>query len=98
MNYPESVIKNIYEHLWALYGHYMLKRIPIDFIFNVNVHIMPANVHQFCARKSNDFSFAWNSNCFFQKKLRKSLVVLLLFAYFAIVLLQSSTLGWISRG
>ena len=56
----------------ALYGHYMLKRIPIDFIFNVNVHIMPANLHQFCARKSNDFSFAWNSNCFsnsfFQKK------------------------------
>lgn len=87
----------------------MLKRIPIDFIFNVNVqlgvanvHIMPANVHKFCARKSNDFSFAWNSNCFsncfFQKKIRKSLVVLLLFAYFAIVLLQSSTLGWISRG
>ena len=79
----------------ALYGHYMLKRIPIDFIFNVNLH-------KICARKSNDFSFAWNSNCFsncfFQKKIRKSLVVLLLFAYFAIVLLQSSTLGWISRG
>ena len=79
----------------ASYGHYMLKRIPIDFIFNVNLH-------KFCARKSNDFSFAWNSNCFsnsfFQKKIRKSLVVLLLFAYFAIVLLQSSTLGWISRG
>lgn len=79
-------------------GHYMLKRIPIDFIFDMNVHIMPANVHKLCARKSNDFSFTWNSNCSFQKKLRKSLVVLLLFAYFAIVLLQSSTLGWISRG
>ena len=91
----------------ALYGHYMLKRIPIDFIFNVNLQLANlqlgvANVHKFCARKSNDFSFAWNSNCFsncfFQKKIRKSLVVLLLFAYFAIVILQSSTLGWISRG
>ena len=84
----------------ASYGHYMLKRIPIDFIFNVNLQL--ANLHKICARKSNDFSFAWNSNCFsncfFRKKIRKSLVVLLLFAYFAIVLLQSSTLGWISRG
>ena len=55
----------------------MLKRIPIDFIFNVNLQLANlqlgvANVHKFCARKSNDFSFAWNStcfsNCFFQKK------------------------------
>ena len=32
---------------WVLYGHYMLKRSLIVFIFNTKAHIMPTNVHKY---------------------------------------------------
>ena len=32
------------EGSWVLYGHYMLKRSLIVFIFNTKAHIMPTNL------------------------------------------------------